>query len=169
MTIEWTGRPLERGGPEVSALGLGCWAIGGPATLDGKSIGWGEVDDAESIRAIQRALDLGETLFDTAAFYSAGHSERVVGQALAGRCSEAVISTKFGLSVDEARREMTGLMNEPDAAAVRAECQASLRRLGAEVIDLFWCHPGELSTDQAAATRDILEGLVAEGLIRGYG
>src|SRR5262249_29919409 len=67
----------------VSALGLGCWAIGGPYTAGGRPAGWGEVDDDESIRAIRRAVELGVTLFDTADAYGAGHSERVLGRALA--------------------------------------------------------------------------------------
>ena len=73
-----------RTGIQVSALGLGCWAIGGPYTSNGRPAGWGEVDDEESIRAIRRALDLGVTLFDTADVYGCGHSERVLGRALAG-------------------------------------------------------------------------------------
>ena len=74
-----------RTGVQVSALGLGCWAIGGPFTSNGRPAGWGEVDDEESIRAIRRALELGVTLFDTADVYGCGHSERVLGRALAGR------------------------------------------------------------------------------------
>ncbi len=86
-------RTLGRSGIEVSALGLGCWAIGGPWTFDGRQAGWGHVDDGESIRSIQRALDLGITFFDTADVYGCGHSERILGRALAGRRQEAVIAT----------------------------------------------------------------------------
>src|SRR5919107_5385230 len=93
-----------RTGLQVSALGLGCWAIGGPWTFDGKPAGWGEVDDDESIRAIRHAVDNGVTLFDTADVYGCGHSERVLGKALAGRRDEVVIATKFGLRFDEAMR-----------------------------------------------------------------
>jgi aryl-alcohol dehydrogenase-like predicted oxidoreductase len=88
----------------VSALGLGCWAIGGPFDrIEGGQrapMGWGQIDDAESIRAIHRALDLGITFFDTANNYGAGHSERVLGRALAGRRSGVVIATKFGSIFD---------------------------------------------------------------------
>src|SRR5918996_5373580 len=80
-----------RTGVQVSALGLGCWAIGGPFTSNGRPAGWGEVDDDESTRAIRHALDLGVTLFDTADVYGCGHSERVLGWALAGRRDEVVI------------------------------------------------------------------------------
>jgi aryl-alcohol dehydrogenase-like predicted oxidoreductase len=170
MTTEWNGtRRLGRSGIAVSAVGLGGWAIGGPARLDGKPIGWGEVDDEESVRAIRRALDLGITFFDTAGVYGAGHGERVLGRAPAGRRHEAVVSTKFGLLLDEASRRMTGIMGEPDPAAIRRECEASLRRLATETVDLFLCHPSELPVEHAAAVRDALEGLVAAGLIRAHG
>jgi hypothetical protein len=72
-------RKLGRSGIEISPMGLGCWAIGGPFWAGETPLGWGEVDDEESIRAIHAALDLGITLFDTANVYGAGHSERVLG------------------------------------------------------------------------------------------
>ena len=77
-------RTLGRSGIEVSALGLGCWAIGGPWLFNGIQAGWSEVDDAESTRALNRALDLGANFFDTAANYGAGHSERLLGKAVKG-------------------------------------------------------------------------------------
>ena len=78
-------RRLGAGGRRVSAMGLGCWAVGGPLWQEGQPLGWGQVDDAESIRAIHCALDAGITLFDTADLYGAGHSEEVLGRALRGR------------------------------------------------------------------------------------
>jgi aryl-alcohol dehydrogenase-like predicted oxidoreductase len=69
-------RVLGRSGIEVSEIGFGCWAIGGPVTLDGRPDGWGAVDDGESMVAIRRALELGVTFFDTADVYGAGHSEQ---------------------------------------------------------------------------------------------
>lgn len=89
-------RTLGRSGIEVSAMGLGCWALAGPYTSDGAQVGWGNVDDSESTRAIHRALDLGITFFDTAACYGAGHSEDVLGRALSGVRDDIVIATKFG-------------------------------------------------------------------------
>lgn len=68
-----TTRKFGGNGPDVSAIGLGCWAIGGPFSFEGKPDGWGAVDDAESIAAINRALDLGVNLFDTADVYGTGH------------------------------------------------------------------------------------------------
>ena len=72
-------RDLGQSGLTVGAIGLGCWAIGGPFWSDGQPLGWGDVDDEESVRAIRRALELGVTFFDTADVYGAGHSERVLG------------------------------------------------------------------------------------------
>lgn len=168
-TVSWIGtRPLGHLG-SVGALGLGCWAIGGPASLDGKPIGWGEVDDAESIRAIARALELGVSFFDTAPVYGAGHSERVLGRALAGRRRDVTIATKFGLGIDEPTRRMTDVMVVPDPARIRAECEASLRRLGVDVIDLYLCHAGGYGAAEAAEIRDVCEELVSQGKIRAHG
>src|SRR5512135_2650389 len=89
-------RTLGTNGPVISEIGLGAWAIGGPWQY-----GWGAVDDAESIRTIRRALDLGVNWIDTAAVYGLGHSEEVVAQALAGRNGEALVATKCGLVWDE--------------------------------------------------------------------
>ncbi|MGH3491490.1 MAG: aldo/keto reductase [Actinopolymorphaceae bacterium] len=160
-------RRLGRSNIEVSALGLGCWAIGGPFKMFGKPDGWGAVDDDESIRAIHRALDLGVTLFDTADAYGTGHSERVLGRALAGRREQAVIATKFGFTHDEAKRELIG--TDPSPGYVRRACEASLRRLGTDYIDLYQLHIGELPAEEAAPIRDALETLVDDGLIRAYG
>jgi len=82
-------RTLGPSGIEVSALGFGCWAIGGPLWGGDQPFGWGEVDDDESVRAIHAALDPGVTFFDTASNYGAGHSERVVGRALKGQARTA--------------------------------------------------------------------------------
>jgi aryl-alcohol dehydrogenase-like predicted oxidoreductase len=151
----------------VGAVGAGCWAIGGPWEFDGRPAGWGAVDDDESIRAIHRAIDHGVTLFDTADVYGCGHSERVLGRAVAARRDEVVISTKFGLRFDEATRTGTGTDASPEY--VRRACEASLRRLGTDHIDVYQLHAG--AEDRAAATEvvGVLEALVAEGKIRHYG
>src|SRR5215467_3108408 len=101
-------RRLGRSNIKVSALGMGCWAIGGPYWDNGNPVGWGVVDDAESLRGLARALELGVTLFDTADVYGCGHSERLVGQALGGRRPQVVIATKFGITFDESTRQVTG-------------------------------------------------------------
>ncbi|HEU5469663.1 MAG TPA: aldo/keto reductase [Actinophytocola sp.] len=159
-------RKLGRSGVEVSAIGLGAWAIGGPFSAGGREAGWGEVDDGESIAAVRQALDLGVTLIDTADTYGAGHSERVLGRALAGRRDEVVIATKFGNTFDEASRARIG--TDTSAGYIRAACRASLDRLGTEGIDLYQLHC-DAEPEQVDDILATLESLVDDGLIRGYG
>jgi aryl-alcohol dehydrogenase-like predicted oxidoreductase len=160
-------RMLGRSGIEVSPMGLGCWAIGGPFWLDGKADGWGEVNDEESVRAIQRALELGVTFFETADVYGTGHSETVLGRALEGRRDRVVIATKFGVTFDADTRQATG--TDTSAAYVRGACEASLRRLRTDVIDLYQLHISSLPLEQAEEVAGVLEDLRREGRIRAYG
>ena len=160
-------RTLGRSGIQVSAMGLGCWAIGGPFWRGDVAVGWGQIDDAESMRAIHRAIDLGITFFDTADVYGAGHSERVLGRALTGHHDQVVIATKFGSTFDEESKQITGSDASPEY--IRRACHASLRRLNTEYIDLYQFHQGGYSLDQAPEVRDTLEQLVTEGKIRYYG
>ncbi len=148
-------------------MGLGCWAIGGPFWDGDTPVGWGEVDDDESIRAIHRALDLGVTFFDTADVYGAGHSERVLARALAGLRESVVIATKFGNVFDEASRQITG--SDASPAYIKRACEASLRRLETDYIDLYQFHLNGYDAERGAEVRDTLEELVAEGKIRAYG
>lgn len=159
-------RMLGRSGIEVSALGMGCWAIGGPFTMDGKADGWGSVDDTESIRAIHRALDLGINFFDTADAYGTGHSERVLAKALAGHRAQVVIATKFGFTYNEAKKELTGTNVSPEY--IRWACEQSLTRLDTDYIDLYQLHCGA-SSEEVEAILDTLDQLVTEGKIRAYG
>ncbi|MEV4415818.1 aldo/keto reductase [Catellatospora sp. NPDC049609] len=163
-----TKRTLGRSGIEVSALGMGCWAIGGPFWgPDGQPYGWGEVDDDESIRTVHRALDLGITLFDTSSNYGAGHSERVLGRALAGRRDDVVIASKFGFTAIEQTRLATG---EDASPAYAVSClDGILDRLGTDYLDLYQLHLGGLPTSQALDLVETLEDLVAQGRIRAYG
>jgi aryl-alcohol dehydrogenase-like predicted oxidoreductase len=161
-------RRLGRSGIEVSAVGLGCWAIGGPwRDAEGWPAGWGEMADDASVRAVERALELGIDFFDTADVYGCGRSERVLGEALRGRRHRAVVATKFGLTFDEGTGRMTGADDDP--AYVRRACEASLRRLQTDHIDVYLFHHGHCEVGAAAAVRDALEELVAAGKIRGYG
>ena len=164
---EITSRTLGRSQLQVSPLGLGRWSIGGPFYRGETPVGWGEVDDNESIRAVQRALDLGVNFVDTSNVYGAGHSERVLGKALAGKRSQVVIATKFGNLFDENTRQVTGADASP--ASIRRQCEESLRRLGTDFIDLYQFHLGGYDLDQAVEVREALEGLVKDGLIRWYG
>lgn len=160
-------RTLGRSGVEISAMGLGCWAIGGPFWRGETPVGWGEVNDEDSIRAIRRGLELGVTFFDTADVYGVGHSEEVLARALEGRRDGVVIATKFGNVFDVNSRKVIGA--DGSAAYVRAACDASLRRLKTDRIDLYQFHVGDYDPAKAAETRDTLEQLVAEGKIRWYG
>src|SRR6476660_2035729 len=156
-----------RTGVQVSALGLGCWAIGGPWTSNGRPAGWGEVDDDESIRATRRALELGVTLFDTADVYGCGHSERVLGRALAGRRDDVVVVTKVGNVFDEQTRTAGGADLSP--TYLRRACDASLRRLDTDRIDVYLIHDGLAGPQNVPAVIDVLEELVAAGKLRWYG
>jgi len=160
-------RVLGRSGIEVSALGVGCWAIGGPFWQGAQPLGWGEVDDDESVRALRRALELGVTFFDTADVYGTGHSERILGRAFAGHRDEVVIATKWGNTFDEGTRQLTGGNATP--AYLRTAVEASLRRLGTDRIDLYQLHRGDLPIEDGLGLVDTLEALVAEGKIRSYG
>ncbi|MCS0638146.1 aldo/keto reductase [Streptomyces sp. LP05-1] len=139
----------------VSAQGLGCM---------GMSHAYGAADDAQSIATLHRALDLGVTLLDTADFYGAGHNEELVGRAVAGRRDEVVPATKFGFA---------NRLGEPtrirgDAAYVRQACEASLRRLGVDHIDLYYLHrvdPGVPIEETVGAMAE----LVRAGKVRHLG
>ena len=160
-------RQLGKSGIQVSAMGLGCWAIGGPFTnMEGVPVGWSDVDDNESIRAIHRALDLGVNFFDTADVYGTGHSEEILGKALTGRLNKVVIATKFGNVFNSETRQCTGEDGSPEY--VREALEASLRRLNTKYIDLYQFHIGGYPPEKADRTRDVLEELVKEGKIRGY-
>ncbi len=174
MSGEVLTRQLGRSGITAGAIGLGCWAIGGPfSRTDGEHVepmGWGSVDDAESIRAIHRGLELGATLFDTANNYGAGHSERILGRALAGRRDQVVLVTKFGSIFDEAERmHYDNRTLDLTADAIGAACDESLRRLGTDWIDVYLFHNGEAEPDRALQAIPVLEDLVQAGKIRAYG
>lgn len=166
-------RVLGKSKLEVSALGMGCWAIGGPWTWDQPGeepypAGWGSTDDEESIRAVHAAIDLGVNFFDTAANYGAGHSEVVLGRALKGKRDTVVIATKFGHIVNEEKKTVYG-----DSALimknVRSDVENSLRRLQTDYIDIYQLHDGGYDPKLAVELRGILEDLVSSGRIRWYG
>ena len=166
-------RRLGKSNLEVSALGMGCWAIGSPWTWNQPDeepfpAGWGQVDDAESIRAIQLALDLGIDFFDTAANYGAGHSEAILGKALANQRENVIIATKFGHMVNEADK-VVHKDDEQILGNLRQDCENSLRRLGTDYIDIYQFHEASYNIDKAPQVVDVLEELVKEGKIRYYG
>jgi aryl-alcohol dehydrogenase-like predicted oxidoreductase len=122
-------RPLGRNGPQVSALGLGCM---------GMSAFYGAHDDAESIATIHHALERGLNLLDTADMYGPHTNEVLVGKAIKGRREQAFVATKFGIVLDPGNPQARGIDGRPDY--VRAACDASLKRLGIDTIDLYYQH-----------------------------
>ncbi|WP_129294053.1 aldo/keto reductase [Streptomyces lydicus] len=154
-------RQLGTHGPGVSALGLGCM---------GMSTAYGVPDDAESVRALDRAAELGVTLLDTADAYGRGANEEFLGRWLRGRTATQrdglVVATKFGLRHDAA----TGRVNEVDSSAawVREACHTSLRRLGTDRIDLYYLHRRDPAVP-IEETVGALAGLVAAGAVRYLG
>jgi aryl-alcohol dehydrogenase-like predicted oxidoreductase len=125
-------RRLGNSDMELTALGFGAWAIGG----GGWAFAWGAQDDAQSIEAIQRALDSGINWIDTAAVYGLGHSEEIVAKALKGRDTRPYVFTKCGMVWDDGGKVSRRLK----ADSVRRECEASLRRLKVDAIDLYQVH-----------------------------
>jgi aryl-alcohol dehydrogenase-like predicted oxidoreductase len=134
-------RRLGDAGPELSTVGFGTWAIGGPWRF-----GWGLVDDDASVGAIRRAIELGVNWVDTAAVYGLGHSEEVVGRALAPyRVGEDVlVFTKCGRRWEGHQPGVIG--NDLRPESIREECERSLRRLGVERIDLYQVHWPDVTT-----------------------
>lgn len=148
------------------ALGLGCWAIGGPFYSDGTPVGWGEVDDSVSTRAIHLAVERGIKLFDTAQAYGTGHSETVLGAALSSYRDVAIV-TKFGLGIDPATKSLTGVITNP--IAIADSITASCKRLKRDHIDLVLLHVNDMAIDTAAPIFDHLDTLCAMGQIGAYG
>ncbi|GAB4236949.1 MAG: aldo/keto reductase [Deltaproteobacteria bacterium] len=149
-------RSLGSGGLTVSAMGLGCM---------GMSEFYGPADESESIATIHRALDLGIDLLDTSDIYGLGHNEVLVGKAIRDRRHRAVLATKFGLLRGE-DGSWKGVNGKP--AYVRSACEASLKRLGVDVIDLYYLHRVDPETpieDTVGAMSD----LVREGKVRFLG
>ena len=152
-------RQLGKEGPWLSEIGLGAWAIGGAWQW-----GWGPQDDRDSLATIQKALDLGINWIDTAPVYGLGHSEEVVGKAVAGKRQDVFIATKCGLVWDDRGRVRNN--NRPDS--IRRECEASLKRLNTDYIDLYQIHWPDPRTPVEASWEEMLR-LKQEGKVRYIG
>ncbi len=135
--MEIARRQLGASGVEITTVGFGAWAAGG----GGWSFGWGPQDDEQSVAAILHAVEQGVSWVDTAAIYGLGHSEEVVARALARlpRSERPLVFTKCGLLADPAR-PFEPPRNCLEPASIRRECEASLRRLRVDCVDLYQCH-----------------------------
>lgn len=158
-------RMLGRTGLKVSEVGFGAWAIGGPAKLGDVEIGWGEVDDAMSLRAIEAAYDAGVTFFDTADAYGAGRSEVLIGKAFKSKRDRVVIATKVGNRTTAAGEWVKDFSKQWITEAI----EASLTRLGMDYVDLYQLHSGTDTAQYRDETFEALNALKAAGKIRYYG
>jgi len=148
------GLTTSTAGLVTSSIGLGCMGL---------SQGYGPTDDEESIRVIHQALDLGVTMLDTAMSYGQGHNEQLIARALAGRRDKATLATKFGIVRDEHGVHVDG---RPDR--VRGYCEASLSRLGTDVLDLYYLHRVDPNVSIADTVGAMAE-LVTAGKVRHLG
>ena len=145
---------------QITPIGFGSWAIGG----DKWQYGWGKQDDGDAVAAIQRAIELGINWIDTAAVYGLGHSEELVARAVAGVKERPFIFTKCSL-VWDAHRQMG---NSLKADSIRRECEASLKRLNVDAIDLYQIHWPNPEADLEEGWQEMAR-LREEGLVRHIG
>ena len=157
MDANMEERYLGRSGLKVSAMGLGCM---------GMSEFYGTPDPAESIATIHRAIELGITFLDTADMYGHGANEELVGKAIAGKRNQVVLATKFGIVRDPSDPSKRGIDGRPEY--VRPACEASLRRLGVETIDLYYQHRVDPAVPIEETVGAMAE-LVREGKVRYIG
>ncbi|MHB8571481.1 MAG: aldo/keto reductase [Candidatus Dormibacteria bacterium] len=152
-------RPLGSRGPRISLVGLGTWAIGGA--------GWGPADDDDAVAAIRRAVDLGVNWIDTADIYGKGHSEELVARGLAGVSSEVLVATKVCWNFADRPAEIFGDLSP---GHIRRACEASLRRLQRDHIDLYQLHhPGDTTGTPLEESWGEMTRLVEEGKVRFIG
>jgi aryl-alcohol dehydrogenase-like predicted oxidoreductase len=152
-------RALGRTGLSVSEIGFGAWGIGGRTV---GTTSYGDTDDRISLAALQAALDNGITFFDTSAAYGNGHSEALIGQALKGKRSKAVVATKAGYESWDRPPDFS-------ASAITASAEASLKRLGGDTIDLLQLHNAPTEVLTAPDVREAMARLVSSGKIRAWG
>ncbi|MBI5394152.1 MAG: aldo/keto reductase [Verrucomicrobia bacterium] len=153
-------RPLGRTGLTVSEIGFGTWGLGGNV---GGSVAYGPTDDRESLRALQAALDCGVTFYDTSDLYGFGHSEKLLGEAFAGKRNRVVIATKAGFVDARGAQDFS-------TAHIRRALDASLQRLQTDHVDLLQLHNPPMDLlERNPETIAALKALQGEGKIRAWG
>ncbi len=150
----------------TSPLGLGCWPIGGAMFRGTQSLGYSRVDDSESRRTLEAALGLGITVFDTAAAYGAGHAERLLARAIAGRSDVKIIS-KIGIAIDETQKQLLGEDTDPDN--VLPAIDACLARLKRDHLDVVLLHLNDLSPQTAEPLFDAMSRALDSGRVGSFG
>lgn len=147
----------------ISETGFGAWAIGGPAMVGNTAIGWGNVNDDNSVNALHKAFELGINFFDTADFYGFGHSEELIGSTFGNR-DDVIIATKVGHRVEKE----TILLDYSKAHIIKS-CNESLRRLKRDRIDFYQLHSAKLSHLEDGQCIEAMEELKSKGKIRYWG
>ena len=152
-------RDLGRTGLRVSEIGFGAWAIGGDA--------WGPVEDADSLAAMERAMELGINFIDTADVYGEGRSEWLVAKVIEGRRDEVIVSTKGGLMGHHRDPEREPVYDRPEKVVEALE--ASLRRLGTDHVDVYFCHIWWDKPEETEAFIEAFQRLKRDGKVRAAG
>lgn len=147
----------------VSEIGFGAWGIGGPAMVGDIAIGWGDVDDTTSIKALQKSFDLGVNFYDTADFYGFGHSEELVGKVFGNR-DDVIIASKVGHRV-----ENNEILLDYSKQHILNSCNKSLKRLKRDRIDFYQLHSAKLNHLEDGQCIEAMEELKREGKIRYWG
>lgn len=148
----------------VSEVGFGAWAIGGPAMAGDIPIGWGDINDKTSIKALEKSLDLGINFYDTADFYGLGHSEEIIGSTWGNR-QDVVIASKVGHRLDKNQNIYLDYSKEYIISA----CEKSLKRLKRDAIDLYQLHAAKIDHLQNGECLEAMQQLQNEGKIRYWG
>ncbi len=157
-------RKFGKTGFSISEIGFGAWGIGGPAMAGKTPIGWGKTEDAESIKALQKAFDLGINFYDTADIYGLGHSEKLIGKVF-GNNPNVIIATKVGHRLTD--DNSIGL--DYSKNHIIQACEASLKRLQRECIDYYQLHSAKVNHLQQGECIEAMEELRQQGKIKHWG
>jgi len=158
-------RKLGKTNLQVSEIGFGTWAIGGPVMAKDVPIGWGKVDDDISQKAIRKAVELGVNFFDTADFYGLGHSEELLGKVFSGKWNDILLATKVGNTLME---DGSAVGNYSKKYILNA-CEKSLKRLNKDAIDVYQLHSARIEHLKQGECIEAMEQLQSEGKIRFWG